>query len=261
LSNSEKRLSGKNVFLTGAGSGLGKAMALRFAREGATLIINDINKEAAEKTVKEVEQLGQRSAYYIADVSNDTQVKEMIKKILGDFNQIDILVNNAGVGASFASIIHMKNDIWDRIIKNNLYSVFYVSKYVAQRMIKNDAPPDKLRGKIINMSSMRGKRGRSGFGAYSASKFGIVSLTQTLALELGKHRITVNAICPGLIHTPMYGPISIENLAGSSEPTCLIYKPVGLPEDVAGVAAFLASSDSDFITGQSIPVSGGMHFV
>jgi len=129
-------------------------------------------------------------------------------------------------------------------------------------MIKNKAPKDQLRGKIINMSSMRGKSGRSGFGAYGAAKAGIILLTQTLAQELGPKRITVNAICPGLIHTPIYGAIDIDNLAGSSLPTCLQnFKPVGLPEDVAKVALFLASSDSDFTTGQSIPVSGGQAFV
>ncbi|NVM52427.1 MAG: SDR family oxidoreductase [Candidatus Helarchaeota archaeon] len=256
-----KRLQGKNILITGAGSGIGKAIAILFASEGANIAVNDLNSESAERTAQEVKKLGQKSIIVVADVTESQAVKEMVKACWINFEKIDILVNNAGIGASFTSIIHTKNEIWDRVIRTNLRSVFLVSKYVGRKMIKNKTPKDQLRGKIINMSSMRGKSGRSGLGAYSASKAGIVSLTQTLALELGKYRITVNAICPGLIHTPIYGNISIENLAGSSLPTCLKYKPVGLPEDVARVALFLASSDSDFTTGQSIPVSGGQSFV
>ncbi len=258
----EKRLLGKNVLITGAGSGIGRAIAVLFAKHGANIAINDINADAANKVADEIKDLGQKAVVFIADVSDQPQVKEMTKEIFANFEQIDILVNNAGIGATFTSIIHMKVENWDRIIKVNLRSVFLVTRYIARRMIKNKAPKDQLRGKIINMASMRGKTGRSGFGAYGAAKAGIVNLTQTLAQELGKYRITVNAICPGLIHTPIYGPISIENLAGSSLPTCLqSFKSVGLPEDVAKVALFLASSDSDFITGQSIPVSGGQGFV
>jgi len=128
-------------------------------------------------------------------------------------------------------------------------------------MVKAKVPEDQLRGKIINISSVRGKLGRANFAEYSASKAGVVSLTQTLAMELGKFRITVNAICPGLILTPIYGNITAENLAKNNPPPALSYKPVGMPEDVAGAAFFLASSDSDWITGQSILVCGGQHFI
>ncbi|MHA1263605.1 MAG: SDR family NAD(P)-dependent oxidoreductase [Candidatus Helarchaeota archaeon] len=255
--NSGHRLEGKRVLVTGAGSGIGRAIAELFAREGAVIAINDINSIQAKETAEVIKNIGQNSLIVVADVSDADQVKQMVKTCWEKLGQIDILVNNAGIGASFTSVIHMKEEIWDRIIKVNLKSVFLVSKYVGRKMIKNKAAPNQLRGKIINLSSMRGRMGRSGFGAYSAAKAGIISLTQTMAQELGGKRITVNAICPGLIHTPIYGNISIENLAGSSLETCLRYKPVGLPEDVAKVALFLASSDSDFTTGQSIAVSGG----
>lgn len=255
----EGLLIGKNILITGAGSGIGKAMALLFAKEGANIAVNDLNAEMAEQTAKAVEDLGRKCYVVVADVSESEQVKAMINACWTHFGQIDILVNNAGIGASFTSIIHMKEEMWDRIIKVDLKSVFLVSKYGGRKMIKNKIAENQLRGKIINMSSMRGRSGRSGFGAYSAAKAGIISLTQTLAQELGPKRITVNAICPGLIHTPIYGNISIDNLAGSSLETCLKHKPVGLPEDVAKVALFLASSMSDFTTGQSIGVSGGQY--
>jgi NAD(P)-dependent dehydrogenase (short-subunit alcohol dehydrogenase family) len=158
-------------------------------------------------------------------------------------------------------IISLDEDKWDRIIKINLTGVFFMCKYFGKRMVKRKVDDNQLRGKIINMASMRGKRGRANFGDYCASKFGVIALTQTLAIELGKNKITVNAICPGLIHTPIYGNISYENLAGTSEPICLTHKPVGLPDDVAGTAFHIASSDCDWVTGQSFPVSGGMHFV
>ncbi|MHA1784332.1 MAG: SDR family NAD(P)-dependent oxidoreductase [Candidatus Helarchaeota archaeon] len=256
------RLKGKNILITGAGSGIGKATAELFAKEGANIAINDVNEENAKQVVEHVKALGRKSLLLVADVTESEQVKEMAQKFFETFQRIDVLMNNAGVGSSFSPIIRMKEKVWDRIIKINLKSVFLVTKYFAKKMMKNEAPDDQLRGKIINVASMRGKTGRKNFGAYSASKFGVVSLTQTLAQELGPHRITVNAICPGLIHTPIYGNISKENLAGSSLPTCLQkFKPVGDPEDVAKVALFLASTDSDFMTGQSLPVSGGQGFV
>ncbi|MHA1693873.1 MAG: SDR family NAD(P)-dependent oxidoreductase [Candidatus Helarchaeota archaeon] len=261
MSNLEKRLLGKNILITGAGDGIGKAMALRFAREGANIAVVDINLENANKTVNEILELGQKSIAIKTDISKSDEVKEMAKKVFSSFDQIDVLVNNAGIGASYTSIIHTPEETWDRIINVNLKGNFLVSKYIIRKMTKNKAPKDKLKGKVINVASIAGRRGRAGLGAYSASKFGVVSLTQTLARELGRYRITVNAICPGLIHTKIYGNISIEGLAGSSDPVSLIYKPVGLPEDVANVAFFLASSDSDYISGQCIPVSGGMYFI
>ncbi|MHA1821531.1 MAG: SDR family NAD(P)-dependent oxidoreductase [Promethearchaeota archaeon] len=252
-----KRLLGKNVLITGAGSGLGKAIALRFAREGANIAINDLNVENAEATQQEVEKLGVKSMLLTGDVSDAEVVKGLVKKYYENWEYLDVLVNNAGVGATASQIISMAEEKFDRIQRINVRSVFLMSKYFGKKMRKRKTDPDKLRGKIINMSSMRGLKGRANFGAYSVSKAGVLSLTQTLAIELGKYRITVNAICPGLIHTPIYGNISYEDLASMGDPICLNYKKVGLPEDVAGAAFFLASDDSNWITGAYIPVSGG----
>ena len=256
------RLQGKNVLITGAGSGIGKATAILFAKEGANVAVNDINEENVKETAEKIKTLGRKTLILVADVTDSQQVRDMAEKYFAEFDQLDVLVNNAGIGGNFSSIIRTKEEIWDRTMTINAKSVFLVTKYFVKRMKKNKAPEGQLRGKIINMASMRGKSGRKNLGAYSASKAAVVSLTQTLAMELGSSRITCNAICPGLIHTPIYGNISKENLAGSSLPTCLEkFKPVGDPEDVAKVALFLASSDSDFTTGQSIPVSGGQSFV
>ena len=256
------RLKDKNVLITGAGSGIGKATAILFAKEGANVAVNDINEENVKETAEKIKALGRKTLILVADVTNSNEVKDMVKKYYETFDQLDVLVNNAGIGGNFSSIMRTKEEIWDRTMNINAKSVFLVTKYFVKHMKKNKAPVDQLRGKIINMASMRGKVGRKNLGAYSASKAAVVSLTQTLAQELGNLRITCNAICPGLIHTPIYGNISKEDLAGSSLPTCLgKFKPVGDPEDVAKVALFLASNDSDFTTGQSFPVSGGQSFV
>ncbi|MHA1341517.1 MAG: SDR family NAD(P)-dependent oxidoreductase [Promethearchaeota archaeon] len=252
-----KRLLDKKIFISGAGSGLGKAMAIRFAEEGAKLALNDINEENLKKTAEIVKSKGSDVLLLPGDVSEIESVKNLVKNYYSNWGELDILVNNAGIGATATKIIQMREDRFDKIIKINLRSVFLMCKYFGKKMKKRKVPENVLRGKIINMSSMRGLRGRENFGAYSAAKAGVISLTQTLSIELGKYRITVNAICPGLIHTPIYGNISYEELASMGEPICLKYKPVGLPEDVAGVAFFLASDDSNWITGQAFPVSGG----
>ncbi|OLS13090.1 MAG: 3-ketoacyl-ACP reductase [Promethearchaeota archaeon CR_4] len=261
MSSLEKRLLGKNAFITGAGSGIGRAIALRYAREGANVAINDLKVESAEQTSREVEALGVKSLVLPADVSDSEQVQALVERYFTEWSKLDVLVNNAGIGSTMETVSLMKEATWDRTMNINLRSVFLVSKYFAKQMVKAKVPDDQLRGKIINISSVRGKYGRAHFGAYSASKFGVVSLTQTLALELGKNRITVNALCPGLTLTPIYGNISAENLAKNNAHIALAFKPVGMPEDVAGAAFFLASSDSDWITGQSLLVCGGQHFI
>ncbi|MHA1793954.1 MAG: SDR family NAD(P)-dependent oxidoreductase [Promethearchaeota archaeon] len=255
---SAKRLKGKVILVSGAGSGIGRASAIRFAKEGAKIIINDINEDGARETANIIQDLGQENAIYIADVTSSEQVQKLVKDIYSNFDALDVLMNNAGVGGSMSRVVSMPEETWDRIIRINLKSVFLMSKYFAKKMIKRKCDDQALRGKIINVASARGLKGRAMFGAYSASKAGVVSLTQTLALELGKYRITVNAICPGLIHTPIYGNISYDNLAGTNPiPAPLKYKPVGVADDVAGIAFFLASDDSNWMTGQSIPVTGG----
>ncbi|MHA1371146.1 MAG: SDR family NAD(P)-dependent oxidoreductase, partial [Promethearchaeota archaeon] len=228
-----KRLLGKNTLVTGAGSGIGKAIAIRFAKEGANVAINDLKEDAAIETANLIEDLGVKTKVLVADVTNNQQVQEMVKQYYATFNRLDVLVNNAGVGGSMSRVVSMKEETWDRILNANLKSVFLVSKYFAKKMMKQDINDGILRGKIINIASTRARGGRAMFAAYGASKAGVLNLTQTLALELGKSRITVNAICPGLIHTPIWGKISAEQLAGTNpQPITLAkVKPVGKPED------------------------------
>ncbi len=258
----EPRLKGKIALITGAGSGIGKAIAKRFVREGASVAINDLNEDNLQKSASEIRELGGNCETYTGDVSDSATVQKMADFFLEKYPRIDILVNNAGIGSNMKPLLRLKEEEWDRILKINLTSVFLMCKYFGKGMKKNSVQENQMRGKIINIASMRGKRGRANFGDYSASKFGVIGLTQSLALELGKYNITVNAICPGLIHTPIYGNTDYDSLASLNQqyPTALKNKPVGLAEDVAGTAFHIASSDADWITGQSFAVSGGQNF-
>ncbi|MHA1520833.1 MAG: SDR family NAD(P)-dependent oxidoreductase [Promethearchaeota archaeon] len=258
----EPRLKKKIALITGAGSGIGKAIAKRFVLEGASVAINDLNEENLQKTASEVREMGGNCITFTGDVSDSATVQKMADFFLEKYPRIDILVNSAGIGTNLKPILRIKEDEWDRILKINLTSIFLMCKYFGKRMKKNRGEENQIRGKIINISSMRGKMGRANYGAYSASKFGVIGLTQSLALELGKSNITVNVICPGLIHTPIYGNTSYDALASMNKefPVALKKKPVGLAEDVAGTAFHIASSDADWITGQSFAVSGGQNF-
>lgn len=257
MNSMEKRLEGKNCLITGAGSGLGHAMALRYAKEGANIAVNDLNSDTAEQTCTELDEMGVETIILPGDVSDKNKVKGIVKDYYSSWNKLDVLVNNAGIGATATKMIRMKEERFDQIMHVNVRSVFLMCKYFGNKMRKAKVPDGELRGKIINMSSMRGLKGRAKFAAYSASKAAVLRLTETFAIEMGKWRITVNAICPGLIHTPIYGPVSYDDLVSMGEDVCLDYKKCGVPNDVAGVAFFLASDDSDWITGQHFPVAGG----
>lgn len=256
------RLENKIAFISGAGSGIGKAIAYRFGQEGAKLVVNDINEDALDSTITQLRNQNIDVLKIIGDVSDEAMVKSMVEQVYDHYNRCDILVNNAGIGSAMKPILRLKKKQWDKVMQINLTSVFLMSKYFGKRMKKNEISKGEMRGKIINISSMRGKSGRANYGDYVVSKFGVIGLTQTLAQELGKYNITVNAICPGLIHTPIYGSVDYDTLAtiNKAYPTALKDKPVGLPEDVAGTAFHIASNDANWITGQSFAVSGGQDF-
>jgi len=269
-------LNGKVALVTGAGGrqGLGRAIALRLAQEGANVAVNDVvarNTRSPDwaglpDVVREIQDLGREALALVADVSDAQQVQRMVHQALEKFGQIDILVNNAGAPASRdrVPVIELEEDAWDLVQRVNVKGTFLCSRAVARAMISAGQG-----GKIINMSSIAGKRGRARFAAYSASKFAVRGFTQALALELAPHHINVNAICPSLIATErvddmaaVLAPegISIEAyrkqmLADSTSTTPL--GRMGEPADVAQLVAFLASAQSDFLTGLSIPVAGG----
>ncbi|MHA1579722.1 MAG: SDR family NAD(P)-dependent oxidoreductase [Candidatus Freyarchaeota archaeon] len=193
---SEQRLGGRVALITGAGSGVGRAISVRYAKEGADILVNDINLEGANETAKMIRELGRKALVIWADVGNSAEVEAMVEKAYNEWGRIDILVNNAGISRLPYLIIEQTEVEWDRVINTNLKGTWLCSKFVALRMLKQEKRFGSLRGKIINIASIAGKTALPHIGAYCASKFGVIGLTQVLAKELAPD-ITVNAICPG----------------------------------------------------------------
>ena len=271
-------LNGKVALVTGAGgkNGIGRAIATRFAKEGADVAVNDITEHpyAADQAdwqglpdvVREIEAMGQRAISVVADVGDAEQVAEMVDKTVAHFGKIDILVNNAGTmaGKDRVPVVDLAEEDWDRVQRVNVKGVFLCSQAVARHLITQGTG-----GKIINMSSVTGKRGSARFAAYSASKFAVIGFTQSLACELAPYQVNVNAICPGLVETERFGHLASvlmpENLSADEKLTEYERRseaavPIGrLAEgaDVAKMAAFLASDEAAYLSGVSITVSGG----
>ncbi|MEM3048249.1 MAG: 3-oxoacyl-ACP reductase family protein [Candidatus Bathyarchaeia archaeon] len=244
------RLQGKVALITGAGRGIGRAIALLFAQEGAKVAINYSKSEKeALSLVEEIRRLGGVAMTVKADVSKPDEVKNMVQKVLQEYGKIDILVNNAGIVIS-KPFLETTEEIWDRTIDINLKGTYLCSKEVAPLMLGQG------KGKIINIASVSGLAQRSALGnvPYAASKAGVIGLTRSLAVNLGPY-VNVNAICPGVIETDMTASLPAEYTRMRVEETPL--KRTGKPEEVAMAALFLASEDSDFITGEVITVAGG----
>ncbi len=243
------RLKGKVALVTGSAQGIGKEIALVFAREGADVIISDINLEKAAKTSAEVEALGRKSLALELDVTAYNKVEEGLNKILDKFGKVDILVNNAGITKD-GLLLRMSEADWDTVIDVNLKGTFNCTKAVSRVMIKQHS------GRIINIASIIGIIGNPGQANYSASKAGIIALTKTTARELSSRNINVNAVAPGYIQTEMTARLP-EDLKQKMLALIPLNK-LGSPADVAKVCLFLASEDSGYITGQTIVVDGGM---
>ncbi len=243
------RLQGKIALVTGSGRGIGREIALAFAKEGADCVIWDVNAVDAEQTAKDIEISGRKALAGQVDVTNLSQVEEGINKILDKFSKIDILVNNAGVTRDNL-LMRMSEADWDLVIKVNLKGTFNCTKAVTRPMLKAKY------GRIINIASIIGIMGNAGQANYSASKAGIIALTKTTAKELASRNITSNAVAPGFIDTEMTHKLPEEARAKLLELVPL--GRMGLPRDIANVCLFLASSDADYITGQTIVVDGGM---
>jgi NAD(P)-dependent dehydrogenase (short-subunit alcohol dehydrogenase family) len=271
-------LNGKVALVTGCGGqhGLGRAIALRLAQEGADVVINDIVPQRLDSSdwaglpdlAREIEDLGRQSLSLVADVSQADQVDDMVQQTLQKFGQIDILVNNAGAlaGRDRVPVVELEEDAWDHIQNVNVKGVFLNCRAVARAMIERNAG-----GKIINMSSTSGKKGVARYAAYCASKFAVRGLTQSLALELAPHQINVNAICPDLIQTErvadMAAALAPAGVSAEAQLQLMIEKAnsntplgrIGQATDVAQMAAFLASTESDYLTGLSISIAGGSY--
>jgi 3-oxoacyl-[acyl-carrier protein] reductase len=246
------RLSGKFAVVTGAGQGLGEAIAVRLAREGAAgVVVNDLSAETAGRTAEQVRQAGARALVVAGSVTDETVVAELMERAVREMGSVDVLVNNAGITRD-KLMKDMSAADFDAVVNLNLRGTFLCCKYGTPPMVA------KKWGRVINMSS-RAHLGNKGQTNYSASKAGVIGLTRSLAFELGKFGVTCNCIAPGVIATP--GVTSLphyKDLVERIAPTLPIPR-LGVPEDVAGVAAFLASDDAAYVTAETIHVSGGRY--
>jgi len=241
-------LTGKRAIVTGAGQGIGKATALKLAQRGADVVVDDINTETAPQTAQEIQALGRKGVAVIADVSKRDEVEQMIQTAMDELGGVDILVNNAGIARSNV-LARLKDEQWDEVLDVNLKGIFYCTQAAARSMMKQRS------GKIISISSIYGRIGVIGDANYSASKSGIVGFTKSVARELARYNINVNAIMPGLVDTAILRGIPEKYLNPMIEEIPL--KRVGRPEDIANVVAFLASEDSSYMTGAVLEVTGG----
>jgi len=249
------KLAGKVALVTGAGSGMGQATALLFAREGAKVGIVDYVPLEGEGTLRMIREAGGEAIFIEADVSKAADMERMSQTTMDTYGRIDILYNNAGISQRMVPAAEITEEEWNRIIDVNLKGVFLGSKYVIPVMLDQGA------GVIINTASASGLEGWAGLGAYSASKGGVVLLTKTMALDYAGHNIRVNCICPGFIHTQMMDRQLPKDPQAKKAITMRIQSPmgrVGEPQEIAQAALYLASDDSSFVTGAVLVVDGGL---
>lgn len=244
------KLTGKTAIVTGGARGIGRAIAMTLAAAGANIIINySSSSKAAEEVVEEAKKLGVSALAFKADVSKDEEIENLVKQVLNDFGSIDILVNNAGITRDNLLIRMSEKDFMD-VIDTNLKGAFICTKHVSKVMMKQRS------GKIINIASVVGVMGNAGQSNYSASKAGLIGFTKSIAKEIAKRGINVNAVAPGFIQTDMTASlpdkVKEEFLKG------IPLSRAGMPQDVANAVLFLSSEYSDYVTGQVIHIDGGM---
>ncbi|MDV2990183.1 MAG: 3-oxoacyl-ACP reductase FabG [Dehalogenimonas sp.] len=244
-----KKLTGKTAVVTGAGRGIGRAVALRLAAEGASMVLNSLSDSAAN-VAAEITAAGGQAVAVRGDVSKTEEVTALIESAVTAFGRLDILVNNAGVTRDNL-LLRMSEEDWDAVLDTNLKSVYLCCRAALKPLLKS-----RDSGRIINISSIIGLSGNAGQVNYAASKAGIIGLTKSLAKELASRRITVNAVAPGFIVTDMTAGMNEE--AREALVKRIPLGSLGTPEDVAAAVAFLASEEARYITGQTLTVDGGM---
>jgi len=246
------KLEGKVAIVTGSSQGIGSGIALKFAEEGADVLVNyHKNKILAEGIADKVRRLGCRALAIQADVSQKTDVDRMVQTVLETFGNIDILVNNAGIFIG-GGIAGLEEDIWDRVMAVNLKSVFLCCQAVGSHMIAN-----KVRGSIINVASISGRLPELNGNAYSPSKAGVISLSALLAVEWAKHGIRVNSLSPGPVMTPLQQEIYSTPALLAARNRGIPMNRHGEPEEIGKAAVFLASDDASYVTGENLSVDGG----
>ncbi len=243
------RLQNKICLITGAEQGIGLATALKFAKEGAIVIIADLKQAAIDAAVKQCQALGAQAVGYVMDVTQRAMVDDVVTRVKAQFGRIDVLVNNAGITQD-ARLQKMTLAQFDQVIDVNLRGVFHCAQAVADLMVAQG------QGVILNASSVVGIYGNFGQTNYAASKFGVIGFTKTWSRELGPKGIRVNAVAPGFVETPILATIPAEVLKEMQ--TRVPLRRLGQPEEVANVYAFLASDEASYINGAVIEVSGGM---
>jgi len=256
------KLANKTAIVTGGSGGIGGAISLAFAKEGAKVVIADRNEIKARDVMDDIKKEGGECLFVKTDVSQSEEVDNMVKKTLDEFRRIDILVCNAGI-ISIAPVVDLQEKDWDSNMNVNAKGVFLCCRAVAQYMIKQKS------GKIVNLSSRLGKVGVPRYAHYCASKAAVLVFTQALALELAPYGINVNSVAPGVINTDMLTwewewdrkerGMSFKELEEEALATIPLRR-IGTPDEVANVIVFLASKEADYLTGQSINITGGMEF-
>jgi len=243
-------LSGKVALVTGSAQGIGKAIALLLAKNGADVVVSDINLEKAQETTNEIQGMGRRSFAIKVNVADLKDVERMVEAIVEQFGRIDILVNNAGITRD-RLILRMTEEDWDAVLNVNLKGTFNCTKAVIRHMSKQKS------GKIVSIASVSGEMGNPGQANYAASKAGVIGFTKTIAREFAGRGINVNAIAPGYIQTPMTD--AVPEKAKEELKRMIPMERLGKPEDVAQAVLFLVSENSSYITGQVLNVNGGIY--
>jgi meso-butanediol dehydrogenase / (S,S)-butanediol dehydrogenase / diacetyl reductase len=260
-----KRLKDKTCIVTGAAQGIGQAIGERLASEGANVVIVDLNGERAEQVAAAIRERDGKAISFVADVTNREQVRAMIQACVKQFGRLDVLFNNAGLNKPLP-FLEITEENWNAIMRVNAFGVLLGTQEAAKQMIAQGEG-----GKIINTASIAGRQGYADFAPYCASKFAVVALIQAAARAFAANKITVNGFAPGVVATPLWETLDKDLMAmgASSKPGeamesfsqgILLGRPA-LPADIAGTAAFLASSDSDYMTGQIVAIDGGMILV